>query len=132
MVISSANAFLDQPFEIVQILVDPTRNGAAEARGQLQGHARASFRKRRERNDSGSEMLRSAVVRQSSPGESSLLNTQHHLKCRLVWPSVETKRRDKMVGIQFSYAFDHGDELWIILKRQPAFVDSGYRRLDHD
>lgn len=31
----SANAFLDQPFEIVQILVDPTRNGAAEARGQF-------------------------------------------------------------------------------------------------
>jgi len=30
---SSANAFLDQPFEIVQILVDPTRNGAAEAGG---------------------------------------------------------------------------------------------------
>ena len=34
-IISSANAFLDQPFEIVQILVDPTRNGAAEARGQF-------------------------------------------------------------------------------------------------
>src|SRR4029077_6162088 len=105
MVISSAHAFLDQPFEIVQILVDPTRNGAAEARGQCQGHAGALIRKRREGNDSGSEMLRSAVVRQSSPGESSLLNTQHHLKCRLVWLSVETKRRDKMVGIQFSYAF---------------------------
>ncbi len=124
--------FLDQPFEIVQILVDPTRNGAAEARGQLQGHARALIRKRREGNDSGSEMIRSAVVGQSSPGESSLRNTQHHLKGRFMLPSVETKRRDKMVRVQFPHPFDHSDKFWVVFKRQPAFVDSGDRRLDHD
>src|SRR5439155_12720980 len=107
-------------------------DGAAEARGQLQVHAGVLIGKRRESNDSGSEMIRSAVVGQSSPGESSLRNTQHHLKCRLILPSVETKRRDEMVRIQFSYAFDHGDELWIILKRQPAFIDIGDWRLNHD
>src|SRR6266403_740727 len=62
MVISSANAFLDQPFEIAQILVDPTRNGAAEARGQLQGHASAPMRKRRKRNDTRGEMIQSAAI----------------------------------------------------------------------
>src|SRR6266446_4938061 len=124
--------FLDQPFEIVQILVDPTRNGAAEARGQLQGHARALIRKRREGNDSGSEMIRSAVVGQSSPGESPLRNAQHDLKCRLILLSVETKRRDKMVRVQFSDAFDRCDKFWIILKPQPAFVDIGNRRIDYD
>jgi hypothetical protein len=46
--------------------------------------------------------------------------------------SVETKRRDKMVRVQFSHAFDRSDEFWVILKRQPAFVDIGNRRIDYD
>src|SRR6266404_7163590 len=123
---------LNQLFEILQISIDPTGDGPAETRGQLQGHACALVRKRRERNDSRGEVIRSAVVGKSSPGESSLRDTHHHLKCRLILLSVETKRCDKMVRIQFSHAFNRGDEFWIILKRQPAFVDSGNWRLDHD
>ena len=77
-------------------------------------------------------MIRRAVIGESTPGEPSLRNTQHELKCRLILLSVETKRRDKMVSVQFSHAFDHSDELWVILKRQPAFVDIGDWRFDHD
>jgi hypothetical protein len=63
------------------------------------------------------------VVGQSSPGEFSFRNTQYQLKCRLILPSVETKRRDKTVRLQFSDTFDHGDKLWMILKRRPTFID---------
>jgi len=77
-------------------------------------------------------MTGSVVVGQSSPGESPLRNAQHHLKGRVILLSVETKRRDKMVGVQFSHAFDSSDEFWVILKRQPALVDIGNRRLDYD
>ena len=72
------------------------------------------------------------MVGQGSPGESPLRNAQHHLKGRVILLSVETKRRDKMVGVQFSHALDRSDELWVILKRQPAFVDIGDWRFDHD
>ena len=37
-----------------------------------------------------------------------------------------------MVRVQFSHAFDHSDEFWIILKLQPALVDSGIWRFDRD
>ena len=125
-------ARLSQLFEIVQVSIDTVRDGAAKAGGQLQGHTRALVRKRRERNDSRGEMIRSAVVGKGSPGQSSLRNAQHHLKCRVMPLSVKTKRRDKMVVVQFSHAFDRGDEFWIILKRQPALVDIGNCRVDHD
>jgi len=128
----ATSARFNQLFEIVQVSIDTVRDGAAKAGGQLQGHTRALVRKRRERNDSRGEMIRSAVVGKSSPGQSSLRNTQHHLKCRLILLSVETKRRDKMVIVQFSDTFDRGDEFWIILKGQPALVDIGNWRVDHD
>ena len=35
-----------------------------------------------------------------------------------------------MVLVQFSHAFDRGDEFWIIFKRQPALIDSGNWRVD--
>ena len=72
------------------------------------------------------------MVGQSSPGESSLRNTQHHLKGRFKLPSVETKRRDKMVRVQFPHPFDHSDKFWVVFELQPAPVDSGDRRLDHN
>ena len=125
-------ARFNQLFEIVQVSIDTVRDGAAKAGGQLQGHTRALVRKRRERNDSRGEMIRSAVVGKGSPGQSSLRNAQHHLKCRVMPLSVKTKRRDKMVVVQFSHAFDRGDEFWIILKRQPALVDIRNWRVDHD
>ena len=72
------------------------------------------------------------MVGQSSPGESPFRNAQHQLKCRLIFLAVKTKRRDKMVRVQFSDGFDRRDKLWIILKLQPALVDAGDRRLDSD
>jgi hypothetical protein len=128
----ATSARFNQLFEIVQVSIDTVRDSAAKAGGQLQGHTRALVRKRRERNNSRGQMIRRAVVGQGSPGESSFRNAQHHLKCRLILLSVETKRRDKMVRVQFSHAFEHGDEFWIILTRQPAFVDSGNWRVDHN
>ncbi len=78
------------------------------------------------------EMIRSAVVGQSSPGESPLRNTQHHFKRRLILLSVKCQRRGKMVRVQFPHPFDRSDKFWIILKRQPAFVDISNWRVDHD
>jgi hypothetical protein len=77
-------------------------------------------------------MIRRVVIGESTPGEPSLRNTKHYLKCRVILLSVETKRRDEMVRVQFSHAFDRSDEFWVILKRQPAFVDIGNRRTDYD
>ena len=77
-------------------------------------------------------MIRRVVMGESTPGKSSLRNAQDELKCRFILLSVEIKPRDKMVGVQFSHAFDRSDEFWVILKRQPAFVDIGNRRIDYD
>src|SRR5205809_3927696 len=77
-------------------------------------------------------MIGSAAVGQSSPGKPSLRNTQHHFECRVILLSVETKRRDKMVRVQLSHAFESGDEFWIILECQPAFIDGGHRCFDHN
>ena len=85
-----------------------------------------------ERNDSGGEVGGCLTIGKSSPGQPSILNTQHHLEHRLKLFSVETERCDKMVRVQFSDAFDHGDEFWILLKRHPALVDIGNGRVYHD
>ncbi len=42
---------------MVEILIDPMGDGAAEAGGQLQINACASVRTRRERNDAGREVV---------------------------------------------------------------------------
>ena len=72
------------------------------------------------------------MVGKSAPGESSLRNAQHHLKRRFMQLSVKCQRRGKMVRVQFPHPFDHSDKFWIILKRQPAFVDIGNWCVDHD
>ena len=72
------------------------------------------------------------MVGQSSPRESPFRNAQHHLKGRVILLSVETKRGDKMVSVQFSHTLDRGDEFWIILKCQPALIDSSDWRVDSD
>ena len=128
----SISLVFNQPFKIVEIPIDPARDGAAEARSQLQRHARVLVGERRERNDSGCEVIRSAVVGQSSPGESSLRNTQHHLKCRIILLPIETERGDKMIRVQFPDTFYRCDEPWIILKREPALIDRGNRRFNSD
>src|SRR5205823_2774608 len=130
--LSSSRLIFNQLLKVLEVNTETARDGATEARGQLQGHAGALIRKRRERNDTRGEMIRRVVIGESTPGKSSLRNTQHELKGRLILLSVETKRRDKMVGVQFSDAFDRSDEFWVILKRQPAFVDIGNRRIDYD
>ena len=122
----------NQSLKIVEIPVDPTRDCAAEARGQLQGNGCALVGARHERNNARGEMIRSAMVGKSSPGESSLRNAQHDLKCRFMLLSVKCQRRGKMVRVQFPHPFDRSDEFWIILKHQPAFVHISDPRLDHD
>jgi hypothetical protein len=72
------------------------------------------------------------TVGNSSPGEASFRDTQRNLKHRLIFLSVESEQCDKMVRIQFSHTFDHGDEFWVIFKRQPALIDSGNWRVDSD
>ena len=72
------------------------------------------------------------TVENSSPGQPSLGDTQHDLKRRLILLSVENERSDEMVLVQFSYAFDRGDEFWIIFKRQPPLIDGGNGRVDTD
>ena len=72
------------------------------------------------------------MVGQSSPRKSPFRNAQHHLKGRVILLTIETKRGDKMVSVQFSHMLNRGDELWIIFKRQPAFIDSGNWRVDND
>ena len=128
----SISLVFNQPSKIVEIPIDPARNGAAEARGQFQGNARDLVRKRRERNDPRGEMIGSTVVGQSPPRQSSLRNAQDHLKRGVILFAVESERGNKMVRVQSSDAFDRGDEFWIILERQPAFIDSGDWRPDHD
>jgi len=63
------------------------------------------------------------TVGNSSPGQSSLRDTQHDLKHCFIFFSVEGERGDEMVRVQFSNTFDRGDEFWIIFKRQPALID---------
>src|ERR1700693_5435563 len=128
----SISLVFNQSFKIVEIPIDPARNGAAEARGQLQGNARDLVRKRRERNNPRGEMIRSAVVGKSSPGEPSLRNAQDHLKRSVILFAVESERGNKMVRVQSSDAFDRGDEFWIILKRQPALIDRSDWCVDYD
>ena len=72
------------------------------------------------------------MVGQSSPRKSPFRNAQHHLKGRVILLSIETKRGGKMVSVQFSHTLDRGDEFWIILKRQPVFIDSSNWRVDSD
>jgi len=90
------------------------------------------IRKRCEGNDSSGKMTLRMTVGNSSPGQPSLGDTQHDLKRRLILLSVENERGDKMVLVQFLHAFDHGDEFWIIFKRQPALIDSANWRVDSD
>jgi len=64
------------------------------------------------------------MVGQSSPCKPPFRNAQHHLKCRLILFSVETKRRDKMGRVQFSNAFDRGEDraysYFANVRRQPS------------
>jgi len=77
-------------------------------------------------------MIRGAMVRQSSPGESSPGNVQHNLKDSFTLLSVDLQQRGKMVLVQFLDGFEHGDELWVILESQPARIDIGDWRVNYD
>src|SRR5437016_5038678 len=87
--ISRSSARFNQALEIFEILIDPMRDGAAETRGQLQGNARALVRKRCEINNARSEVMGSAIVGKSSPGEFPIGHPQHDLEQSFMHLSVE-------------------------------------------
>src|SRR5438445_4373827 len=84
----SISLLLNQPFEVAQVFIDSIRYTAAEVRGQLQAHARAVIRKRREGNDSSGKVIVRMTVGNSSPGQPSLRDAQCDLKRRLIFLSV--------------------------------------------
>src|SRR5260370_561159 len=116
----------------MQKIIDAILNCAAENRSQSQGHACALIGKRREKNDPPPEMIRSPGISQRFPRQSPFPNPQDHLKRGVILFAVESERGNKMVRVQSSDAFDRGDEFWIILKREPAFIDRSDWCVDYD
>ena len=90
------------------------------------------IRKRGEGNDSSGKVIVRMSVGNSSPGQASLRDAQHDFERRLILLSVESKRCDEMVLVQFPHAFDGGDEFWIIFEGQPAVIDSSNWRVNSD